>query len=117
MKIQLTVAYVGFGGNIGGGEYFYSYSPNVIICKNKEEELIFEFSPETLSRFTMQQLITSDSNQQFGKVNFETNQRSLAVKNYNINNQLILLSILVNDVDRNKLISCDPQVLNIPDPD
>jgi len=74
MNIELTVAYVGFGGNIGDGEYFYSYSPNTV-CDG----------------------------------------RSLTLSDSNSHPQLTMLAIIVLDTARNKKISCDPQILNVPD--
>lgn len=115
MKIELTVAYVGFGGNIGDGEYFYSYSPNVIMVKNKDEQLNFVFSDATSSDFSMVEILTTDANSQFTKGIKAPGDRSIAVKDNNTVSQLTLLSVLVQDNTRNKLISCDPQVLNVPD--
>ena len=117
MKIELTVAYVGFGGNIGDGEYFYSYSPNVIMVKNKDELLNFVFSGATSSDFSMVEIVTTDANRQFDKGTKAPGDRSIMVKDSNTNPQLTLLSVIVEDKSRGKIISCDPQVLNVPDID
>ncbi|MCF6300149.1 MAG: hypothetical protein L3J52_03375 [Proteobacteria bacterium] len=115
MKIELTVAYVGFGGNIGDGEYFYSYSPNVVMVKAKDEVLNFVFSDATAENFAMTEILTTDANNQFETPTKTPGDRSMQVKDINSNAQLTFLSVLVHDKTRNKLISCDPQVLNIPD--
>lgn len=115
MQIELTVAYVGFGGNIGEGQYFFSYSPNVIMVKNKDESLNFSFSTATAKDFAMHEILTTDANNQFGKATKSTDNRSMQIKDNNTNSQLTLLSIIVHDKSRNLYISCDPQVLNVPD--
>jgi len=115
MKIKLTVAYVGFGGNIGDGEYFYSYSPNVIMVKNKDVQLDFVFSGATTDNFLMLEIVTTDANNQFDKGSKAPDRRSIAIKDSNTNSQLTLVSVIVHDKSRNKDISCDPQVLNVPD--
>ena len=117
MKIELTVAYVGFGGNIGGGEYFYSYSPNVIMVKAKDTDLDFVFSSATSDNFQIVEVVTTDANDQFNKGKKASDSRSILVKDSNTNSQLTLLSVIVYDKPRDKLISCDPQVLNVPDID
>ncbi len=115
MNIELTVAYVGFGGNIGKGEYFYSYNENVIMVKKPGTELNFELSTETNSRFSITGLVTTDSNGQFEKPSQKSGDRSIQVKDNNTNAQLTLVSVLVFDIDKQVTISCDPQVLNVPD--
>ncbi|MBL4773273.1 MAG: hypothetical protein JKX98_06645 [Alcanivoracaceae bacterium] len=115
MNIELTVAFVGFGGNIGDGEYFYSYSPNVIIVEALNEPLNFQFSKETANNFVMKQIITTDANNQFSKATKAPDGRSMQTTDSNSNPQLTLMSILVEDQTRAKLISCDPQILNVPD--
>ncbi|WP_395791421.1 hypothetical protein [Aquimonas sp.] len=30
IEVQFTIAYVGFGGNAGHGEYFYSVKPEIV---------------------------------------------------------------------------------------
>jgi len=117
MKIELTVAYVGFGGNIGDGEYFYSYSPNVIMVTKKDTDLNFVFSSATNEHFQMLEIVTTDANNQFGKGTKSADNRSIVVKDTNTNDQLTMVSIIVKDKSRDKLISCDPQVLNVQDID
>ena len=114
MKIELTVAYVGFGGNIGEGEYFYSYSPNVIMVTEKDTDLNFVFSSATTDHFHMLEIVTTDANDQFSKGTKAPDSRSILVKDSNTNDQLTLLSVIVKDKSRDKLISCDPQILNVP---
>lgn len=114
MKIELTVAYVGFGGNIGDGEYFYSYSPNVIMVTEKNADLDFVFSDATSDHFHMVEIVTTDAQNQFSKGVKAPDDRSILVKDSNTNSQLTLLSVIVNDKSRDKMISCDPQIINVP---
>lgn len=115
MIIQLTVAYVGFGGNIGDGEYFYSYSPNTVLVNAKEEALQFVFSEATSESFEMLEVLTSDAFNQFKVTDRASDGRSITVNDSNTHSQLTMLAIIVNDKSRNKQISCDPQILNVPD--
>ncbi len=115
MNVELTVAFVGFGGNAAEGEYFFSYSPNVILIEKKDVTVNIVFSPETGEQFEMQAFLTSDDGQEFGARKFSSNKRSVEVLDRNTRPQLIQTSVLVRDTGRNRLISCDPQVLNIPD--
>lgn len=115
MNIELTVAYVGFGGNIGKGEYFYSYNENVIMVSKPDQELNFELSSETASRFKITGLVTTDSNNQFEKPSQKSGDRSIQVKDNNTNAQLTFVSVIVEDTVRAVTLSCDPQVLNVPD--
>ncbi len=115
MIIQLTVAYVGFGGNIGDGEYFYSYSPNTVIVNGKDEPLEFVFSDATSDEFAMLEILTSDSFNQFEVTEKAPNGRSITAVDSNSHSQLTMLAIMVFDKKRKKQISCDPQILNVPD--
>jgi hypothetical protein len=115
MNIELTVAFVGFGGNIGKGEYFYSYNENVIMVTKADEELNFILSSETAKNFKISNLVTTDSNNQFESPVKQAGDRSIKVLDKNSNAQLTLVSVLVEDTERGVLISCDPQVLNVPD--
>ena len=116
MKIELTIAYVGFGGNTGEGQYFFSYSPNTAIVKTANTELDFVFSDATTDNFKMFEMVTCDVSNQFSKAIKSSDQRSMKVINSNTKPQLTIVSILVEDSARkNKIVSCDPQVLNVPD--
>jgi hypothetical protein len=115
MNIELTVAYVGFGGNIGKGEYFYSYNENVIMVTKADTELDFVLSNETSKDFIIKTLVTTDSHNQFDVPSQKNGNRSIQVKDFNNNAQLTYVSVLVEDTARSVLLSCDPQILNVPD--
>jgi hypothetical protein len=115
MQIQLTVAYVEFGGNTGAGKYFYSYSPDIIKVTQKDETLDFVLSKATDSRFNIDTLVSTDANNQLQNLQLASNKKSIAVVNTNTHAQLTLVSILVKDTINDLHISCDPQVLNVPE--
>ncbi len=114
MKIQLTVAYVAFGGNTGGGQYFYSYFPDIIKVHQANEKMEFEFSKATDERFQIDTMVSTDANAQFQSPVVRANKRSLEVLNINSHAQLTLVAMLVKDTVTGLHISCDPQVLNVP---
>ena len=115
MQIQLTVAYVEFGGNTGAGKYFYSYSPDIIKVTQKDETLDFVLSKATDARFAIDTLVSTDANNQFLNLKLASNKRSITVVDKNTHNQLTLVSVLVKDTANDLHISCDPQVLNVPE--
>jgi regulatory protein YycH of two-component signal transduction system YycFG len=114
MKIELTVAYVGFGGNTGNGEYFYSYYPNTIMVESANTQLDFVFSTETSTDLVMHELVSSDTENEFGVATKAPDGRSILLMDHNNKPLLIAVSIVVHDKNRNVYISCDPQVLNVP---
>jgi uncharacterized protein (DUF924 family) len=114
MKITLTVAYVGFGGNTGNGEYFFCYDTDAIILNENDTQVEFVFSSATSSEFKMKDFVTTDVNDQFKESIKAIDNRSLQVMNRNSRSQLCFVSILVLDKKRNKIMSCDPQVVNNP---
>jgi formyltetrahydrofolate synthetase len=115
MKIQLTVAYVEFGGNTGGGQYFYSYSPDIIKVTKANETLEFVLSAATDDRFTIDTLVSTDANNQFQNQELKSNKRAIEVLDKNSNSQLTMVAVLVKDAKTGLHISCDPQVLNVPE--
>jgi len=114
MKITLTVAYVGFGGNIGNGEYFFCYDNDVIFVTDKDTSLEFVLSEATTSDFSMKTLLSTDSTDQITKITRSSDNRSYNLTHRNTKSQMTLTTILVEDKKRGKLISCDPQILNVP---
>lgn len=115
MKIELTVARVNFGGNSNGGEYFYSFNPDVVIVNKKNESIEYVLSDVTTSNFTINSVLTTDANNQFGAPVKSANERSVSVVDANTVAQLTVSSVLVFDKNTSQYISCDPQILNVPD--
>lgn len=114
ITIVLEVAYVGQGGNAGGGKYFYSYLPDIVIATQTPTEISIEFSPATGPEFIMTDLIASDGGSQLGPPNIHESGRSMQIANANTNRQLIIMDVLVQDTSRSKTVICDPQILNRP---
>jgi hypothetical protein len=115
MLIELTVSYVEFGGNAANGRYFYSYQPDVIQVSQKDEKMTFSLSQATEDRFQIISLLTTDANHQFEPAVLRSDQRAIQVVNKNTHSQLTLVSVLVKDLKTGEHVSCDPQVLNVPD--
>ena len=115
MLIELSVAHVEFGGNAANGRYFYSYQPDVIQVSQAEEKMTFSLSKATAERFRIISLLTTDANHQFEPAVLRNDQRAIQVVNKNTHNQLTLISVLVQDKITGEHVSCDPQVLNVPD--
>lgn len=115
MQIQLTVAYVEFGGNTGGGKYFYSYSPDIITVTDANVDMDFILSKATDSRFEIDTLISTDANSQLQNPTVKANKRGVDVLNVNTRAQVTFVAVMVRDTQTNDLIPCDPQVLNIPE--
>ena len=114
MKIKLTIAYVGFGGNIANGEYFFCYDNDVIFVTDKDTSIEFIFSEATTNDFSMKALLSTDSADQITKIIKSSDNRSYSLMHRNTKAQMTFTTILVEDKKRGKLISCDPQVLNSP---
>ncbi len=116
MIIKLTVSYVEFGGNTGGGKYFYSYFPDTIKVTKANELMEFELSDATTDgRFKIDRMVSTDANNQLQNSVLRSNDRILDVVNVNSHPQLTLVSILVKDLKTGLHINCDPQVLNVPE--
>lgn len=116
MQIELTVAYVQFGGNTGGGKYFYSYSPDIIKVTDPDVTLEFVLSKATDPRFEVVGLVSTDANNQFKPPVVRSSKRAVGVLDSNSHSQLTMVSVLVADTEFEGVhISCDPQVLNVPE--
>ena len=117
MKIQLSVAHVKFGGNTGNREYFYALSEETVIVSNKNQSMEIKLSDTTDKRFTINRVLSSNP-ATFIDLNIIDKGRKVTFTNTNLFNQTVTVSLLVTDSKNNgKLINCDPQVLNSPDPD
>lgn len=115
-NIQLSVAFVEFGGNINSGKYFFCFSPETIIVTQPNQPIVVSFTKSTADRFQMVDFITTDAEAEFTDVIYRNKQRTLQVTDINTKKQLINVSVLIKDTVNDELINCDPQVLNSPDP-
>ncbi|WP_115514879.1 MULTISPECIES: hypothetical protein [Xanthomonas] len=122
-SIKLTVARVGFGGNTGAGEYFYSFAPDLLIVDKDDgvSTLTYHFDEDVVPKhFKIKSLLTTDAFKQIGEPLIAPGGRSVVVVNANSVPTLIFLTLIVEDPSRkdkkgNKVwFSCDPQVGNDP---
>lgn len=116
MKIELSVAYVKFGGNTGGDEYFYAFNPPTIFAEGKNCELDFGLTDGTGEEFEIVDVIGSDGGDELASAEIRDSGRSAKSVDANSRKQVISVSVVIRDTKRRKLINCDPQVLNSPNP-
>jgi hypothetical protein len=114
VEIHMEVAFVGFGGNTGGGKYFYSYKPHAVMATQSPTTLAIALSTSTADEFVMVDLITSDGGTQISGLNIAPDGRSLTATDANTTKQLILMDVLIHDTKRDVTFVCDPQVVNRP---
>lgn len=114
MEILLSIARVESGGNTGGGKYFYSFDPDLILVSEPDTEVLLKLSNETEKGFAIEDLITTDSRDQLEDPKIRSDGRALTIKNINQRKELILASVLVKDLTNDRLINCDPQMVNRP---
>ncbi|NIK03297.1 hypothetical protein FHR53_000853 [Xanthomonas arboricola] len=115
--IELTVAHVKFGGNTGRGAYFYSFSPDLLICGKGEQDVIlrYAFCESVPKHFKIISLLNSDSTGQIGKSHIASDGSWVEVVNANKRPTLIFFTVVVKDTRTGAHFSCDPQVGNDPE--
>lgn len=119
LEYQLTIARVGFGGNTGEGKYFYAYSrdPIHLVGKGKNLTMRFSLSNETSGDFKIRQGVgTNFAWDQIVKPKISDDARSVSMTNKNDKHCLFNIGIVVHDAFADELIVCDPEVVNVPDP-
>ncbi|MCL1501092.1 hypothetical protein A7D16_10625 [Xanthomonas nasturtii] len=117
IPIELTVAHVAFGGNTGSGAYFYSFSPDLLICGKGEQGVIlrYAFCKSVPHHFKIISLLNSDATGQIGPQQIDPDGRGVQVVNANKERTLIFFSVVVKDTHTGAHFSCDPQVGNDPE--
>jgi len=115
--IEFTVAYVVFGGNAGGGQYFYSFSPDVVMAYKgqKPVQMVYKLDEGVSKHFIIKSLLSSDAKDQIYDIKIAADGRSVSLMNRNDQPTLIFFSVLVHDTKRNAMVPCDPQVGNDPE--
>lgn len=116
-EMFLTVAYTGFGGNTKDGNYFYSFSPHMVLVGKGQQGLRMRYvlQDEVPDYFRIVALLSSDSHQQIHAVEVADDGRSVRFTNHNNVRTLIFFSIIVHDERRDIIFGCDPQVGNDPE--
>lgn len=119
IEVQFTIAYVGFGGNAGQGEYFYSVRPEIVTVGRGQSPvaIVYSLAEHMDGHFRIIDVLSTDSHQQIVKVDVKSDGRSVEMENANTVKTLMLFSVLVKDEKRNRVINCDPQVGNDPEID
>lgn len=118
--VSLEVAYVGNGGNTGGGKYFYSFNPDPIQVVESGVEMVFALSDSTSPTIKIVDFTSSDALGQLTGITInKIDQRSVTFTNKNTVPYLIQVAVVVSDSDskhENANVICDPQIINTPVP-
>lgn len=117
VNFELHVAYVGAGGNVGNGEYFYSCHPKIWNVDKTNTPIVFTLSDGTEKRFQIVDVFHSDMNSQITQPIEGINGRSITVTHENKIKALTFFSILVLDNESKSdypYVNCDPQATNVP---
>ncbi|MFN7783938.1 MAG: hypothetical protein ACK5PG_14540 [Lysobacterales bacterium] len=119
IEVEFTIAYVGFGGNAGQGEYFYSVRPDMVTVGKGQSPvtIAYKFADHMDDHFKFVTVLSTDANGQISDVQVKSQGREVQMCNANTVKSLILLSVLVKDDKRNRYINCDPQMGNDPEID
>lgn len=112
----LTVVRVASGGNTGGGKYFYSFSPEILMARQKGF-IHFELSVDSSPNIKIFTVVDSAGSGQMAPAIVD--DKGLRAKVYDNMTQpaLISMAVVVTDEEANEptYIVCDPQVINVPD--
>ena len=118
-NFTLDVAYVGTGGNTGGGKYFFSYDPNVVVVVDPGLDMTISLTDATSATVFIGDFITSDALGQISTYEIAKDKRSVTFHNKNSEPYVITIVLMTYDTDEkhtNYGIVCDPQVINRPRP-
>lgn len=115
MNIMLSIATADSNGNTGDGKYNYVFSPGLIIAIASPVTVTIQLTKDTLARFVIEDLVSTDSKFQLGAPRIDTNGRSMSIDNQNSQRCLIFMSVLVRDTVNGYLLNCDPQMTNVPE--
>ncbi|WP_147269663.1 hypothetical protein [Rhodanobacter denitrificans] len=119
LEYQLTVVRVGFGGNSGNGKYFYTYShdPIHLVGMKKGLKMHFSLSSDTPADFKICQGVgTGFAWDQIIDPQVSKDGRSVKFTNKNDKHCSFNIGIIVHDPINSEFIVCDPEVVNVPDP-
>ncbi len=113
--VELTVVRVIAGGNAGGGGYFYSFSPDILLSE-VPGKIIYRLSEDSSEGLKIRAVVDSASDGQMSRPEINKDGSEAIVQNHLIKPELINVAVIVVDLERPGLfIKCDPQVLNVPD--
>ncbi len=116
INIALNVAFVNQGGNANDGKYFYSYTPDFALVSASDTRITYNLNGPGDKRFVIHSFAICDPNNEMSDFQLTDSSFSMTDAYKNIN-ELIALTILVEDTLTGDIINCDPQVTNVPPPD
>lgn len=113
--VELTVVRVAAGGNAGGGGYFYSFSPDLLLSE-APGKIIYRLSEDCSEGLRIRTVIDSASDGQMSRPEITKDGAEAIIHNHLIKPELINVAVIVIDLERpGMFVKCDPQVLNVPD--
>ncbi|MEI2433027.1 MULTISPECIES: hypothetical protein [Lysobacter] len=116
--IELTVVRVEGGGNTGGGRYFFSFRPNIVLIR-EPTYLHYKLSETCSPGLVLDYVVGSASAGQL-QIPRECEDSCVTIVNHCIARELLNLAFVVRDntpIARSgpEMVICDPQVLNVPE--
>lgn len=112
IEVNLTVFFVGSGGNTRDGRYFYSFDPPIVNVTEPDTEISYTLSKNTGEDFVIADLYANDAAKNLRDKRIAGSKRSITITNSNSVHQLVVLSILV--MHGEVRVNCDPQITNTP---
>lgn len=115
---DLTIRYVGTGGNAGGGAYRYSYGNDSVLAPdggNMTVNVIDAESPGNNARYYVYSYTSTSS--RITSPNPPVSGTATAIE-FTLNlrpHELAFLAVIIQDKSNGALFSCDPQVGNDPE--
>ncbi|KAB7762495.1 hypothetical protein CKY51_21230 [Xanthomonas maliensis] len=112
----MSVAYVEIGGNTGHGKYQYHFQPSLMLTPSQERNVTmrYRFDEAVGFNFRIRNLISSDSQNQISNIQYCPDGRWVSFRNANDRSTLIFFMVVVEDLQRRDVFSCDPEVGNDP---
>lgn len=113
---DLTVVRVEEGGNTGGGRYFYSFSPSIIMA-TQPGYLNFRLSKDCSKGIRIFAVVDNGTSGQLEPAKIARSGKTARMYDNMTASALIDVAVVVTDdtLKEKKYIVCDPQVINVPD--
>lgn len=115
---NLTIRYVGKGGNAGAGAYLYAYGDSSVLAPeggNMTVNVIDADSPESNSRYYVYSYTSTSSRIVSPKPPVSKTATSIEFTLKLNPHELAFLAVIVWDKTNDVIFSCDPQVGNDPE--
>ncbi|HEV7777457.1 MAG TPA: hypothetical protein VGO76_11360 [Luteibacter sp.] len=114
--IDVSLSYVGTGGNAGDGAYHFHCKPYAVHVTENDTVLQYEMVGDMAVEYQFAGFYSTDSleNPQLSAPSYKAKGRVLQVTHANRTSALIDIVLRVQDTKRMVAISCDPQATNDP---